>query len=535
MSRAIPEPVRADGRGLVATLLNAGPSWSRGDRGWARVLALRWGVPVVASAAAGAITFWLQPVLAPGRFLLFLTAVVMSAGCGGFPAGLVATALGALGHAYLSLPESGNGGVYEASIWYGLAVFIPAALLVSGLIGALHAARHDAHMLAKALHERVQQLVEEHRCKDDFLAMLAHELRNPLGTAAHALRVLQIRDDRSTVLRARAVAERQFHLLARLVDDLLDRSRVVRGKLLLHRERIDLVRLVGDTLQDYAAGMQEAGLVVERDMPDGSIWVEGDRTRLAQVLGNLLHNASKFTDPGGTVAVRLARDMERRRALVRVNDTGIGMEPSMLKRLFQDYAQEERGRDHTRGGLGLGLALVKALVELHGGAVEASSDGPGCGARFSFWLPLSPVGDRGEPAQIETTASRAQPLCVLIIEDNRDAAETLKMLIGLSGHDVAVAHSSTAGIALARQLRPDVILCDLGLPCMDGLAVARRLRQETATTSVRLIALTGFSSDEDRRYTREAGFDDILVKPVEWTELERLLAGVLQRGPAPCS
>lgn len=285
-----------------------------------------------------------------------------------------------------------------------LAVFIPVALLVSGLIGALHAARHEAQMFAKALHERVQELVEAHRRKDDFLAVLGHELRNPLGTAGHALRVLQFRDDHATVLWARAVAERQFNLLARLVDDLLDSSRLVRGNLLLHREPVDLVRLVAETLQDHAAGMQEAGLVVESDLPPEPMWVDGDPTRLAQVLGNLLHNASKFTDPGGKVTVRVIRDKELHRAVVQVDDTGIGIEAPMLERLFHSYTQEERGRDHTRGGLGLGLALVKALVELHGGSVAVLSDGPGCGAQFSFWLPLNALADGREPSQTGTGA-----------------------------------------------------------------------------------------------------------------------------------
>jgi signal transduction histidine kinase/CheY-like chemotaxis protein len=487
---------------------------------------LRFGIPVLASLLAGLLTVGLQPMVAPGRFLLFLAAVVVSAWCGGFPSGLVATVVGALGHVYLLLPTAGKPSAADPSCWYGLIVFIPVALLVSGLIGALHAAHQEAQLLMKALRERVLELVEADRRKDGFLAMLRHELRNPLGTAGHALQVLRLRDDYSTVLWARTVAERQFNLLSRLVDDLLDSSRLVRGELLLHRDRIDLVRLVRDTLTDYVAGLEEAGMTLCQEIPEGPIWVDADRLRLTQVLGNLLHNAIKFTDPGGMVTVRLAADTDRRRVVVSIVDTGIGFDQAVLPRVFSSYAQPERSLGHRRGGLGLGLALVKALVELHGGDVEAASAGPGCGAELSFRLPLASEPPGSEPVPPAAAGAEPAPLYVLIVEDNRDAADSLRMLLGLSGHDVAVAHSGPAGVVLARQLRPDVVLCDLGLPGMNGFAVARTLRREAATAHARLVALTGYTGEEAERRSREAGFDHVLAKPVKWSDLERLLADV---------
>lgn len=521
---------------LSPDILAAHASWShRGPVVPALIsnLVLRCGVPVLSSILAALLTVWLDPLLTPGRFLLFLAAVVVSAWSGGFPAGLFATVLSALGHVYLLLPVGGSLLDAAPSSWYDLVVFVPGALLISALIGALHAAKQHAQVLAKALCERVLELVEADRRKDDFLALLGHELRNPLGTACHALDVLQLRDDAPTVLWARGVAERQLNLLSRLVDDLLDSSRLVRGSLLLHRDRLDLVRLVHDTLVDYAPGFEDAGLTFLRVLPEGAAWVDGDRLRLAQVLGNLLHNAIKFTHRGGTVTVGLAVDEGRHRAEVNILDTGIGIEPAMLSQVFKRHTQGEYGLGRDHGGLGLGLALVKALIESHGGEVQAASQGPGCGAQLSFWLPLVGKPADGNSAQRAPSTLPTRPLCVLIIEDNRDAAESLKMLLGLSGHDVAVAHSGQTGLALARQLRPDVVLCDLGLPRMDGFAVARMLRQDPDTATAQLFALTGHTGQEDRRRSREAGFDQFLIKPIELTELDRLLAGVPWRPGRP--
>ncbi len=492
--------------------------------GTARSFLSGYGMPVGAALFAALLTACLQPVLAPGRFLLFLTAVVVAAWYGGFRGGLLATLLGALGHVFLLLPPSESSETFSPIGWLGLALFLPVAVLISCLIEALHTARRRAQGLAEALRMRVLELAEVDRRKDEFLALLGHELRNPLAPVFHALHILQLRDDAPTVLWARGVMERQVNHLSRLVEELLDSSRVASGKIVLHRERLGLVLLVREVLEDHAAELKQAGLALEADLPGMPVSVEADATRLSQVLSNLLKNAAKFTDPGGRVFCRLATDLAMRRAVLTVRDTGIGIEPETLPHVFETYAQGNGGLARGRGGLGLGLALVKALVELHGGEVRAASEGRGRGAEFSFWLPLAGPPAVPAPAHAGARTGPARPVRVLLIEDHRDAAESLRVLLGLYGHEVAVANSGPAGVALARQFRPDVVLCDLGLPVMDGFAVARALRQDPVTAGARLLALSGYGGREDQRRSREAGFELHLTKPVDVSEIERLLA-----------
>jgi CheY-like chemotaxis protein len=240
------------------------------------------------------------------------------------------------------------------------------------------------------------------------------------------------------------------------------------------------------------------------------------------VVGNLLGNAAKFTDPGGRVAVRLTADREARRAAVAVSDTGIGIDPELLPRLFDMFTQAERSMSRSRDGLGLGLALVRGLVELHGGGVQAASAGPGQGAEFTFWLPLadSPAAPAGEPAE---EGGAGKPLRVLVVDDNRDSADSLRLLLELRGFQAAAAYTGPDGLDAARQFRPDVVLCDLQLPGLDGYAVAQALRQDPTTAHARLIALTGYGSPSDQKRCLEAGYERHLSKPVEPDELYRLL------------
>jgi signal transduction histidine kinase/CheY-like chemotaxis protein len=371
-----------------------------------------------------------------------------------------------------------------------------------------------------------REVREADRRKDQFLAMLAHELRNPLAPIRNALHVLALRGEDSETRRwAGDIMARQTLHLGRLVDDLLDVSRITRGKIRLRRERLDLSGLVRAAVGDHRGAMEAGGLTVAAELPERPVWVLGDATRLAQVVGNLVHNAGKFTAAGGRVTVRLAVDPRERTAAVSVSDTGIGVDPALLPRLFEPFTQGDVSLDRSRGGLGLGLALVRGLVELHGGRVSARSGGTGQGAEFTFWLPLEPVPaaapEGGAPGGCSAAALR-----VLVIEDHRDAAETLRVVLRLSGHDVQVAGSGPAGVALARDFQPDVVLCDLGLPGLDGYAVARELQKEPATARARLVALTGYAQDEDRQRSREAGFELHLTKPVDPGELERLLAGL---------
>ena len=378
---------------------------------------------------------------------------------------------------------------------------------------------------ARAEAERLlHEARESDRRKDEFLAMLAHELRNPLAPITNAVHLLrQPALDAPTLDRVRDLLDRQVRHLSRLVDDLLDVSRITRGKIDLRRERLDLARLVRETAEDHRRAVEANGLALAVDIPPAPVWVPGDRTRLAQVVGNLLQNSAKFTPPGGRVAVRLAADRTSQRAVVEVEDTGIGIEADLLPRVFDMFTQADHTLDRSRGGLGLGLALVKGLTELHGGGATAASRGPGRGATFTVWVPLGvepPAAPKGAEALPE-----AAPRRVLVIEDHRDAAETLRLLLELSGHEVRVARTGPAGVEAAREFRPAVVLCDLGLPGgMSGYDVARALRQDPALAEVRLVAVSGYGQPEDRDRARAAGFDLHLTKPVDPGELRRRLA-----------
>jgi PAS domain S-box-containing protein len=373
-----------------------------------------------------------------------------------------------------------------------------------------------------------QEVREADRRKDDFMAMLAHELRNPLAPVRNALHVQRMPGvDAATAGRAQAIIERQVRHLTRLVDDLLDASRIARNKIQLRPERLNLARLLRTTAEDRRTMVEEAGLALVVETPDAPVWVEGDATRLAQVLNNLLDNAAKFTDRGGTVTVQLTADAERGQAACRVRDTGIGIEPELLHRLFDIFAQGDRSLDRSRGGLGLGLAVVRGLIQLHGGEVEASSEGPGRGAEFTIRLPLT-----GEPdSTTETpvvTDTQAAPLRVLVIEDNADSADSLRMLLEMQGHEVRLAATGPEGVLVAEAWRPDVVLCDIGLPGgLDGYGVARELRRNPATAQARLIALTGYGQEHDRVRAQEAKFDYHLTKPCEPAVLQNLLTSSL--------
>ena len=385
----------------------------------------------------------------------------------------------------------------------------------------------EASVIARDITEQKrneQALREAARRKDEFLAMLGHELRNPLAPIRNCLHVLakpeatpEQRD------KAKATIGRQVNHLTRLVDDLLDISRISQGKVLLRRQRLDLTDLVRTAVEDQRGSIDAAGLSLSFEVPSRSLWVEGDSTRLAQALGNVLHNAVKFTERGGAIAVSLREAPGGGAARIAVRDTGIGIEPELLERLFEPFHQAETGLDRARGGLGLGLALVKKLVELHGGRVEAVSGGRGQGTEMSLELPLEPQREETPAPAAPAPGDRRTRRC-LIIEDNADAAESLALLLELAGHQVFLAHDGAAGLDQARQHRPEVILCDIGLPGeLDGYAVARALREAFPNGSLHLIALTGYGQEDDQRRARDAGFDLHLTKPADPEKLQRLL------------
>jgi signal transduction histidine kinase len=369
-----------------------------------------------------------------------------------------------------------------------------------------------------------RDLQDADRRKDEFLAMLAHELRNPLGPIRNAVHILNIAGPAEpNLVQARQMIDRQVTHMARLVDDLLDATRIARGKILLRRERCDLGRVIAQAADDYRSVFEASGIEFAVDMTNESLWVEGDPTRLAQLLGNLLHNAHKFTNPGGRVTMRLTSDADDKNARITVEDTGIGIDASVLPHLFEVFSQGDRSLDRSRGGLGLGLALVKGLAQLHGGHVQAFSLGAGQGAEFSVTLPLTESPDPVAPAAEQGINGKSYR--VLVIEDNRDAAESARMLLTLAGHEVATAYTGQEGMETARTFRPHVVICDIGLPGgMNGYDVAHALRADPQLSGAYIIALTGYGRDEDQRQAQEAGFDLHLTKPVDFDVLRRAMA-----------
>lgn len=365
------------------------------------------------------------------------------------------------------------------------------------------AAREESRKQAEAL-------ALAHRQKDQFLAMLGHELRNPLAAVSNALQVMGLSQPGTEgYRRAREVAVRQVQHQVRMVDDLLDVSRIERGKIELHRERLDWVRLIDETVEAHHPALAALGLELRVALPESPVEVYGDRVRLTQILDNLLDNARKFTPAGGRITLELRT--EGTAAMLSIIDTGIGIEPEILPHLFQPFNQADRSLERSRGGLGLGLALIRGLAELHGGHVDAHSEGLGRGATFTLTLPIAGEGVTPQAgpgaARLHSVACR-----VLVIEDNRDGAETLRDLLELYGCEVEVAYAGPEGLRKAQAFRPEVVLCDIGLPGFSGYQVATELKHQG--TRARLIAISGYAGEEDRRRSLEAGFELHLAKPV---------------------
>jgi len=364
-----------------------------------------------------------------------------------------------------------------------------------------------------------RQAEEASRAKDEFLAMLGHELRNPLAPLVTALHLMKLRAP-AMLKRERAIIERQVKNLSRLVDDLLDVSRIARGKVELRRDPAELASVVAHSIETASPLIESRRHRLTVDVPPSGLRVLGDVPRLAQVVSNLLTNAAKYTDPGGELRVR--GWAERGHAVLQVSDDGIGIAPELLPKVFELFFQARQESDRALGGLGLGLALVRSLVELHGGTVAAESAGPGAGSTFTVRLPLLEVqGPRDAVAGPEPSPRQPRgKLQILIVDDNLDAAEGLRDLFTMLGHAVDVAHDGAAGLRLAEQRPPDLALLDLGLPGMDGFALARGIR--AIASDAYLVAATGYGQESDRRASQEAGFDRHLVKPLEIEDLEAL-------------
>jgi signal transduction histidine kinase/ActR/RegA family two-component response regulator len=403
---------------------------------------------------------------------------------------------------------------------------------VDWMIAQLRQARANERKYEELTRRLAQQrgaLERADRAKEEFLGMLAHELRNPLGTISNAIEVLRIKGGGDeTWKRAIDAAERQVHHQAILVDDLLEASRVTRGQVELHCERLDLAALVRQVGDEYRPTLADAGLDLTLSVTAEPLPVWGDMRRLTQALSNLLENARKFSSPGGVVRMSAQRGA-RGRAEVAVEDSGSGISADMLPHVFEVFAQADQSLDRSKGGLGVGLAVVKGLIELHGGEVEARSEGEGRGARLSLSLPLTSPG-RQPAAEIAPLAEEHPGRRILVVEDNPDAGATLRDFLELSGYEVELACSGADGVQAARQFHPEVVLCDIGLPGMDGFEVAVQLRRDPETAGAQLIAVTGYGREEDRQRSKAAGFDLHLTKPVDPNQLRH----VLQQGvPRP--
>jgi PAS domain S-box-containing protein len=374
-----------------------------------------------------------------------------------------------------------------------------------------------------------QKLIQADQQKDEFLAMLGHELRNPLAAIRNASELLKLGSTDPALEHVQAILERQTSHMAKLLDGLLDVSRIIRGKIEIEPQTTDLATVCRETAEDFAQRIRERTLELHTDVPCEPVWMEADPVRLTQIVDNLLSNAIKYTPDGGSVTLTLQRDDGL--AVLKVRDTGIGIEPELLPHVFEVFRQSKQSLDRSYGGLGLGLALVQSLAELHGGRVKVSSEGRNRGSEFVVRLPIA-----SETAtKTRNVSSKGDgTLSILLIEDNEDAAEMLQQVLEITGHRVRVATHGKAGVALAKECRPDVILCDLGLPDgLSGFDVARALRADGGMQGVRLVALSGYGRPEDKARGAEAGFDAHLTKPVDVKVLERVLAEIGAEAKAP--
>ena len=381
----------------------------------------------------------------------------------------------------------------------------------------------------KRLEERLR---EADKRKDEFLAVLGHEWRNPLGVISNAFELMPVSDTPESQ-EIRAIIKRQITRMTHLINDLLDVSRISAGEIEIDKQSCDFAAIVREAAEDYRGILDSAGIRLELQLGKEPIWVLGDCRRLSQSVGNLLHNASKFTPAGGTVAVSLAIVPNQQTAVLKVRDTGIGMDESTLTRLFEPFSQPFRTFDRSRGGLGLGLTLVKGFIEMHGGEVSASSKGPGNGSEFTVQLPVQKDPTAVSDADLESTASlsNAPTSCrILIIDDNQLGARAMQLFLQDAGHPVEIAHSGVEGFVIARSLRPNVVLCDIALPWMDGYAIARTIRQDAELKDVYLIAISGYAQDQDQQLARDAGFDEYCVKPVDLRFLDHLIKNRLSAG-----
>jgi signal transduction histidine kinase/ActR/RegA family two-component response regulator len=380
--------------------------------------------------------------------------------------------------------------------------------------------------LEKLLREQAAKLSDLHRRKDEFLAMLSHELRSPLAPIANAVQLLGLQRGSENLIQqqARGIIERQMGQLRHLVDDLLEVSRITSGRVQLRRERVAAGGIVEGAVETVRPLIEQRRHELTVSLPPEPIWLHADAARLEQVLVNLLTNAAKYTEEGGHVWLTVQQEDDE--CVLRVRDTGVGITPALLPCIFDLFTQAERSLDRSQGGLGIGLALVQRLTELHGGKVEAYST-LGQGSEFVVRLPVVPTETPQTPSPVtETGHPTTRPLRVLAVDDNMDTVLSVSMLLKALGHDVRTAHDGPTAVQAALDYRPDVVLLDIGLPGLNGYEVAKRIRQHPVLQNVVLVALTGYGQDADRQISLQAGFNHHLVKPARLEQFQQILATV---------
>jgi PAS domain S-box-containing protein len=380
---------------------------------------------------------------------------------------------------------------------------------------------------------RADDLIEADRRKNEFLAMLAHELRNPLAPLSNAVQAIRRREpgDEHTVGVATEILDRQIQQMSRLVNDLLDASRISRGKIELRRVRVALQPIIEEAIDTVRPLVARFEHTLTTTLPPEALYVDGDAGRLSQVIGNLLANASKFTDKGGRIWLSVEREGDE--VVIRVRDNGIGIAPEHVQALFDMFVQVDTAIERSRDGLGIGLTLVKTLVELHGGTVQVHSAGPGCGSEFTVRLAALPAAAESEEiARHAPVVGDSIARCVLVVDDNVDAAESLAMLLAFEGHETHKAHDGAEAVTTAERVRPDIVLMDIGLPMLNGYEACRRIRNHAWGAPIIMVAITGWGQEEDREQSNAAGFDFHLVKPVDHDELLRVVGSARPRASA---
>jgi signal transduction histidine kinase/ActR/RegA family two-component response regulator len=499
------------------------------------------GYLVAIAATAAVVMARLAVSYAVGDFapiVTFTIAIVIAAWYGGLEPGLLATFLSVLAADFFYVPYRFSFRVEKVSDGVALGVLVCAGVLISLLCESLHRVRRRLEAEQENLRRSIElqqqmrtALAESDQRKDEFLATLAHELRNPLAPVRNAIHILRARLPPTPELHwARDVIDRQVTQMTRLIDDLMDVARITRGTFELRPERVALDEVIRMAVETSRPSIDASGHELVVRLPSDPIYLDADSIRLAQVFSNLLNNAAKYTGPGGRIAVTAEGDAAM--VFVAVQDNGIGIPAERLTQVFEPFTQLDRSLDRSRGGLGIGLALARRLVEMHGGGIEAQSAGAGQGSRFVVRLPAATPQSIPRVVAPEAPVAALRRHRVLIADDNSDSATSLSILLNDAGYDVRTAGDGAQALETVAQFRPDIVLLDIGMPKLNGYEVARHVRRQPWGSSVLLVAVTGWGGADHRRQTAHAGFDHHLTKPVDPAALTRLLASLLARTDA---